>query len=427
MALCVEMSNVKRDAPTSRLTPPEPPATPDETGAGEARGRSLLRSKLPDTDQDLARQCVLDTAERASTATFIYPGVWLAVTWATHASATWPWLVWGNVLGLGLLAVLRATYARQLPQRLRAHPRGAELGFNALSLLSASYWGTLTALCMTLAPLQPLAWTMLAVTVGLVAGGNTMLSFNPALRYPYPFAMLMPVVVAEVLTPLPPHLLMLALQCVFVGYLVRSSRLVHQDYWEGRHARRLAEQQARELELASLTDGLTQVPNRMHFDRQLAYEWSRQCRRSGHLSVLLVDLDHFKNINDSFGHPFGDTCLQAVAQALREGCGRSTDFMARYGGEEFVVLLPDTDAAGAETVAQRMLERVRALVLHSDDLEVRVTCSIGVAAVRPRHGRRAATLVQRADLALYAAKHGGRNRTASAADLPEPQSRTMSS
>ena len=193
------MSNVKRDAPTSRLSLSEPPTTPDEAGAGEVRGRSLLRSKLPDTDQDLARQCVLDTAERASTATFIYPGVWLAVTWATHAGATWPWLVWGNVLGLGLLAVLRATYARKLPQRLRTHPRGAEIGFNALSLLSASYWGTLTALCMTLAPLQPLAWTMLAVTVGLVAGGNTMLSFNPALCYPYPFAMLMPVVVAEVL------------------------------------------------------------------------------------------------------------------------------------------------------------------------------------------------------------------------------------
>ncbi|WP_166643579.1 GGDEF domain-containing protein [Aquabacterium commune] len=417
---------MKRDAPSQWLEHPQPPpqAEPDATGG---RRPALLRSKVPDSDTELAVRCVLDTAERASTATFIYPGIWLAVTLATHAAASWPWLVWGNVLGLGLLAVVRARYARSLPELLRQHPRRAELGFNALSLLSAAYWGCLTAACMWLAPLQPLAWTMLMVTAGMVAAGNTMLGFNPALRYPYPIAMLAPVVVAEALRPLPAHLLVMALQCVFVAYLARSSQLVHQDYWEGRHARRLAEQQARELELASLTDGLTQVPNRMHFDRQLTHEWARQCRRGGHLSVLLVDLDHFKNINDSFGHPFGDTCLQAVAQALQEACGRSTDFVARYGGEEFVVLLPDTDTRGAERVALQMLAQVRELVLRSEALEVRVTCSIGVATVTPRHDKRAADLVQRADNALYAAKHGGRNRLALADTPSDAHSSTMSS
>lgn len=416
---------MKRDALSHWLEHPQPPppAEPDASG-----GRpSLLRSKAPDSDNELAVRCVLDTAERASTATFIYPGIWLAVTLATHAAATWPWLVWGHVVGLGVLAIVRASYARRLPALLRLHPRRAELGFNALSLLSAAYWGCLTAACMWLAPLQPLAWTMLMVTAGMVAAGNTMLGFNPALRYPYPIAMLAPVVVVEALRPLPAHLLVMALQCVFVAYLARSSQLVHQDYWEGRHARRLAEQRARELELASLTDGLTQVPNRMHFDRQLTHEWARQCRRGGHLSVLLVDLDHFKNINDSFGHPFGDTCLQAVARALQAGCGRSTDFVARYGGEEFVVLLPDTDAAGAENVALQMLTRVRELVLHSEALEVRVTCSIGVATVMPCLARRATDLVQRADNALYAAKHGGRNRLALADAPSDTHSRTMSS
>ncbi len=165
----------------------------------------------------------------------------------------------------------------------------------------------------------------------------------------------------------------------------------------------------------------------MHFDRQLTHEWARQCRRGGHLSVLLVDLDHFKNINDSFGHPFGDTCLQAVAQALQEACGRSTDFVARYGGEEFVVLLPDTDASGAERVALQMLAQVRELVLRSEALEVRVTCSIGVATVTPRHDKRATDLVQRADNALYAAKHGGRNRLALADTPSDAHSSTMSS
>lgn len=427
------MPDVKRETPShwrpdAGPTPTLAPAPlPDgRAGAGtHAHHQPLLRSKVPDSDSTLATQCVLDTAERAATATFIYPGLWLAITWATHANEAWPWLVWGAAAGLAMLAAVRMAYTHHLPALLCAHPRGAERIFNALSLLSAATWGSLCAICMTLAPLQTLSWMMLIVTMSMVAAGNTMLGFNNALRYPYPLAMLTPVVVAELINPLPAHLLALGLQCVFAMYLMRSSRLVHQDYWEGRHARRLAEQQARELELASLTDGLTQVPNRMHFDRQLAYEWSRQCRHGGHLAVLVVDLDHFKNINDSFGHPFGDVCLQAVAQALRAGCARATDFVARYGGEEFVVLLPDSDLAGAEHVAQQVLEQVRSLVLQSDTLEVRVTCSIGVAAMRPSHMLRPALLVQHADNALYAAKHGGRNQAVSA--VSAPQSSTMSS
>lgn len=418
---------MKRDATPRWLEVSQPQPAPGDADARVGHSHAPLRSKAPESDADLAAQCVLDTAERAATATFIYPGVWLAVTLATQAADAWPLLVWCNVAGLFALALFRAAHARRLPALLSRDFGWAERSFNALSLLSALYWGCLTAACMWLAPLQPIAWTMLVITVGMVAAANTMLGFNPALRYPYPIAMLAPVVTVEVMVPLPEHWLMLALECVFAAYLMRSSQLVHQDYWEGRQARRLAEQQARELELASLTDGLTQVPNRMHFDRQLAHEWSRQCRRGGHLSLLLVDLDHFKSINDSFGHPFGDTCLRAVAMALHEASGRSTDFVARYGGEEFVVLLPDTDATGAQNVAQHMLERVRDLTLHSDRLEVRVTCSIGVATVQPSHDARATDLVQRADNALYAAKHGGRNRLAVAEAPNLAQSRTMSS
>ncbi len=371
---------------------------------------SAMRSPEPVSDADLARQCVLDTATRASAGIFIYPGLWVAITLATNEADTRPWLVWGNALGLTVLAVLRALYAQRLPGLLRTHPRLAQWGFNAPYLLNAFYWSCLTACCITVAPLQPLAWTLLICTGCIAAAGNTMLGFNPVLRRPFLLAMFVPVMVAELLRPLPSHLLLIGLQCIFAAYLARSSLLVHQDYWDGRYARRLAERQARELELASLTDGLTQVPNRMHLDRQLSQEWGRHCRTGGQLSLLVVDLDHFKNVNDSFGHPFGDTCLQAAARALQAGCGRSSDFVARYGGEEFVVLLPDTDAAGAQAVAQRMLEHVRQITLRSDGLAVRVTCSIGVATCKPSISGRATDLVQRADEALYAAKHGGRNR-----------------
>lgn len=402
-----EIPDVISEAPSS--LPIDAPAAHSGPDRG-ARSLHTLRSKAPVSDTELATQCVLDTAARASTATFIYPGVWLAITLATGASSQWPWLVWGNAAGLFALSLMRFLFNRDLAQRLARRPQTAKRVFHSLSLVSALYWGTLTATTLVLAPAAPVSWAMLSMTATMCAAGNTMLGFNPVLRYPYPLMLMLPVVVVQALQPTRENLLMLGLELVFMGFLVRSSALVKADYWNGRQAQRLAELQARELELASLTDGLTQIPNRIHFDRQVKYEWSRQCRHGGHLSLLVVDLDHFKNINDSFGHPFGDTCLKRVAQALQGAFGRSTDFAARYGGEEFVVLLPDTDEAGAQAVAKHLLDAVRALSLDAEGMEVRVTCSIGLASTRPRHDQSPHALIRRADVALYDAKRGGRNR-----------------
>lgn len=382
----------------------------------EARAHVALRSKVPTSDAELATQCLLDTAARASTATFLYPLIWLSVCLVTGASITWPTLVWGNLAGLVALSLVRHQFNLRLPSMLHRHPARASRIFNLLTLSTATYWGTLTALLMVKAPMQPISWMTLAMTMATATGGAILLGFNPRLRYAYPAALVAPMVVAQLMHPTTEHLLMLAMEAMFAAFLWRASGLIHADYWNGRHAQRLAEEQARELELASLTDGLTQVPNRIHFDRLISHEWARQCRRGGHMTVLLVDLDHFKNINDSFGHPFGDTCLVQVAAALQTQCSRSTDFVARYGGEEFVVLLPETDQAGAIVVAQNMLDAVRALSLDADGLSVKVTCSVGLATTRPRHGQGPHTLVQRADVALYEAKRRGRNRI----ELAEP-------
>src|SRR5690606_32385162 len=136
----------------------------------------------------------------------------------------------------------------------------------------------LTGACPVWPPLEPLAGIMLVTTVGFCAGGNTLLAVNPALRSSYPVAMMATLLVAEMISPSQRQVMLMALQVIVAIYLVKSSRLVHDDYWAGRRAQRLSEERARELELASLTDGLTQLPSRMYFDRQFTYEWARQCR-----------------------------------------------------------------------------------------------------------------------------------------------------
>lgn len=168
----------------------------------------------------------------------------------------------------------------------------------------------------------------------------------------------------------------------------------------------------RNLEALSLTDGLTGLPNRRSFDATLDREWRRALRRDELISVMMIDIDHFKSLNDRFGHPAGDTCLREVAQAIGGSPMRGSDFAARFGGEEFVVLLPNTDAAGALRIGELVRSAVEALdVRHDGQALGPVTVSIGCASRMALPGEKAAAeLLAAADAALYAAKREGRNR-----------------
>jgi diguanylate cyclase (GGDEF)-like protein len=168
----------------------------------------------------------------------------------------------------------------------------------------------------------------------------------------------------------------------------------------------------RELHQLSITDELTGLYNRKHLMETLSSEVTRS-KRNGHTFALLVaDIDHFKRINDTFGHQKGDEVLRLLAGVFRETI-RSCDYVARYGGEEFILMLPEVGAAGGLEVAERIREQVaRKRIPPKGD---RITISIGVA-MFPEHGEIPEELFQRADQALYAAKTSGRNRVATAAD-----------
>jgi diguanylate cyclase (GGDEF)-like protein len=165
-----------------------------------------------------------------------------------------------------------------------------------------------------------------------------------------------------------------------------------------------------ELRALTITDPLTGLHNRRHFDIVCASEWERARRDQRPLAVLFVDVDHFKSYNDCHGHRAGDDCLAAVGKAVGESLQRPADLAARYGGDEFVVLLPDTDTDGALDVARRVLAAIDALAIpHGVSPSGRVTSSIGVAQQIPGTNHTSQELLERADRALYAAKQAGRN------------------
>ncbi len=162
----------------------------------------------------------------------------------------------------------------------------------------------------------------------------------------------------------------------------------------------------------SQTDALTQIPNRRCFDSALSTEWRRHMRSHGSLSLLLLDIDHFKLYNDHYGHLAGDQCLREIAKCLDSNFERAGETLARYGGEEFVVLLPDTDQLHAMTMAEKCVREVKRLQIEHLGLSADgyISISVGVACVIPDAKDLELSLVAAADQALYRAKRAGRGR-----------------
>jgi diguanylate cyclase (GGDEF)-like protein len=177
-----------------------------------------------------------------------------------------------------------------------------------------------------------------------------------------------------------------------------------------------------EADAASMQDYATGLANRVYFDRQLARNWQNALRDQSPLSLLIVDIDHFKLYNDHYGHLAGDECLRRIAAVLAGSSKRSTDTVARYGGEEFALLLPRSNASGAMILAERIRQAVADAQLPNIPYTAGiVTVSIGIATMDPNSDENPAQFIQRADRALHEAKKAGRNRTKAWKSLTETQ------
>lgn len=167
------------------------------------------------------------------------------------------------------------------------------------------------------------------------------------------------------------------------------------------------EQANKKLDLISKTDELTQLPNRREMNETIAHEVGRSQRTNKPFCFIFIDIDHFKNVNDTYGHACGDVILKAVAQTIRSLL-RKYDVFARYGGEEFLTLLPETDLDGAAVVAERFRKKIEQMSVRYADITIKITITLGVSRYDDRLG--ADRSIQMADKALYQGKESGRNR-----------------
>jgi len=169
--------------------------------------------------------------------------------------------------------------------------------------------------------------------------------------------------------------------------------------------------QMRTIEQIGLIDPLTKITNRRGFENRLNVDWGNAMRMKYPISILIMDIDKFKNYNDTYGHQQGDAALKAFASTATKSLNRSIDLAARWGGEEFVVLLSGTDSNGAAEIAERIRKNIEATVIPTGDGgETRITVSIGVNTVIPSADSTIEEFIEKADQALYIAKDSGRNR-----------------
>lgn len=363
-------------------------------------------------DPAVQRRLLLDCANRVKSGIFVYLCLWLAIGIASGLAHEQPafWLVNSAIFAVN--ALLRLWLQLNLERLVNERLDTAKTLFALLLFLNVLHWGVLTSLCVLLPSLLPLQMPMMLAACGIAASGASVLAIHPLLRVLSPIAVVAPVVIGLLVQPSAANTLVALLCTIMVVYFIGAARALYNDYWTALSNSLLLEQRARQLEELSNTDALTNLRNRLYFDVNFTSEWRRACRHRWPVAILLIDLDHFKAINDQHGHAFGDVCLQTVGRLLRTGVQRSGDIVARWGGEEFIILLTQTDVASAGAVADRLLKAMSEYTLYNGEHPVPVTGSIGVAGAIPQHPDHGHKLIASADHALYQAKERGRNQVA---------------
>jgi diguanylate cyclase (GGDEF)-like protein len=357
---------------------------------------------------DLQQQAMLDLADRARDGIMVHLPLWLAAGWFSGVARASAALYLGAAALFLVVLVLRRRFEHRLAPR-SVHDRAAALGFNALILSNPLMWGALTSLTLLWPAIAPAREILSLITVGVVAAGSIVFAIDAWMRLFYGMTAMLPMAVIALLSRHELGTFYVVCTTLMLAYLMRASRVVHADYWAAARANAELQARSRQLEQMANTDALTQVANRQHFDRHIAQECKRAQRDGGLLSVLMIDVDHFKQVNDSHGHAAGDACLQAVARTLADNLRGGGDFVARYGGEEFAVVLPGADPAAAAATAERLRACVAMLEVRCSEPPITLTCSVGAHTAPPAHDLDPAQMVRAADRALYLAKANGRN------------------
>ena len=360
--------------------------------------------------EQLQVQALNDLSNRSKAGIPMYLIVWLAIVLTFDIQDSHKIFFQINTIVLGSLIALRGIHLYLMREIRTRNITTMTQWFVANLLLCALHWGIMVGFVLYDPTLSSVELIFMIITPAFALGGACTLSISSEIRVLYPTLMFTPVITVFLLNSDTQSILLAVLSTMMLIYIFSSSKASHKDYWEAITNYLVAEERAEQMEKLSVTDPLTQIHNRMYFDSEYSQEWKRSLRLRSVLSVIMIDIDHFKEINDTYGHIFGDECLKVIANAIKDEVKRPSDCVARYGGEEFVVLLPSTNEAGSKTIANRIRKAVERIEVDYEGTPVSMTVSIGGATAVPTVNDEKNMLIRRADSALYLAKENGRNQ-----------------
>jgi len=312
-----------------------------------------------------------------------------------------------SMMGICLFRLIHLVISSKISDRCERLNTGV---FFASVIVTALIWGTAQAQIM-LQQGEYMTQALMTVSIcGLCAAGVVAFIPNRQLSIIFNLSMLMPAAVAMLVNGLNTPLVVLTFLYSF--FMVLLTFRGNKEYWEALENEYLLEIKSQELVRLSNTDVLTGLYNRRYFDEAFEKEWNRSERNNSILSIILFDIDHFKNVNDTFGHQVGDEYLKKTAENLNSVFKRDYDIVARYGGEEFIVLLAGINADYARQMAENVRKRIETMTIDYRGKRVMATISAGIMCCVPDLNTTPDSIMSCADQALYLAKHEGRNRVA---------------
>jgi diguanylate cyclase (GGDEF)-like protein len=360
--------------------------------------------------QQLSRRALKDLSRRARAGIFMYLIVWLVISISHQLQINFPLFFYFNTAILFAIAALRILH-------LYMHKRWPDLPVQFMTdwlvytiLFAALHWGIMAAWITIDNRAVDVRSLMIMATAGFAIGGATTLSISTRIRIFYPVFMFCPGVFMLMYQGSSGGWVLAGLISLALIYVHGTTKITNKDYWKAITNQNIAENRANLMEHLSITDQLTQLRNRLYFDKKFEEEWKRSSRMKVPLSVLLMDIDNFKEINDTHGHLFGDECLRVIAATISLELLRASDCVARYGGEEFVALLPNTAEEETRAIAEKLVQAISTVSSNFDDKNIHITCSIGGATTYPDYQVDKEYLLKQADIALYQAKNNGRNQ-----------------
>ncbi len=348
-------------------------------------------------DQDLDR--------RSINGSYAYLAVWSVIGFTTGFSNDHGFIFWG-LFGVLLFFAATRLLLSKFSSGIREHNRNLWLGLFLLNALGPSSVYSITLSLSFFDPVfSPIMLYLLMTVFAFVSGGVINFSPNPKVLFAFLVVLVVPSMFTA-MTVAQEHFPVGVLLVVYAVFMFAQSNRLIGDYHQ------MIKQQV-QLEEINTQDPLTGIGNRRLFDESLSLAWKTKLRSAKSVGLLIIDIDHFKSINDTHGHAAGDEVIKAIAECLRQCCQRETDIIARFGGEEFTVLIAPTSKNEIEGLAEKIRTLVEASTVQYEHQQLKVTVSVGAAIVAPTIDTSPDDLFKLADQCLYEAKEGGRNRVVS--------------